>query len=481
MMKLSYYLNKFKIDAKIKDDHEISLITDHSKQVIKNSIYFYIIDKDKTFIDEAIRNGAKTIILSNDIDFDYNNINIVKVSNPKYIMSLFLKESYLLKYNQLPIIIGVTGTTGKTTTSSLIYQSLKRLKYDVLLFSSNGNISYYACCEKKYKTINTTPSLSTIYELMMKNELSYDYVVIEVSSQGFCEGRILNIEFDYMIFTNFSCEHLEYHKTYEKYRSAKLDILKQVKKFIIMPFDFNESKYFLNNLDKMIITYGTSNSDYTIDILSDEINESLFIISNKNKNTLFKSKIIGRFNIYNLTSVYILLNEILVENNKINDVICSLKDVDGRMNVFNMNNNYIIVDYAHSLVAIEYLLEYLKNKKHNRIISIIGSGGNRYKERRRKIGDLVTKICDFTIFTEDNSRDENVEDIIKDMLYEVKTNNFIIKYNRKKAIDFGISLLEKDDILVIIGKGNEDYIERKDKIMFNDLKYVKSYLDNIYE
>lgn len=481
-MRIKDYVKKYYSCVDLRINHIVEKVTDNSKEVTKNSVYIYTLNNEyKKYIIDAINKGAKTIIIDKTVNFMTDkNINIIRSNNPKADLSILLKLLYLEKYGKMPKLIGITGTTGKTTVSTLIYQALKNNNYDVLLIGSNGNFSYYARSEKKYPTFNTTPSLRMIYKLMSKNELSYDYVIIEVSSQSIVDGRINGLLFDYSIITNFDNEHLEYHHNYDDYKNTKARIIDLTKQGIILYNEMKEFDYFKNYSDTLKITCGFENADYNIKIIESNLKGNKFSIKHSFKDYYFTSNIIGDFNIVNLTFVFALLKELKFKDSEINNAFNKFSNVLGRVNKLEKKNRTFIIDYPHSIIALENILKFLNQNKKNRIITIIGTGGDRDKTRRNTIGLITSIYSDYVIFTEDNSRTEDVKDIVNDLIKDIKTNNYEIIYDRKKAIDKAVDIALENDIVAILGKGNENTIKKDVIIKHNDLEYLNEVLEIKY-
>lgn len=478
-MKINDYLKKYYKCSEVIYNHKIDYVTSNSKNVKKNCIYVFIDSYSSTnqqYIFEAINKGAKTIFLS------YKNkslknviskkINLVYVENPKVDLARLLKIVYLNRYLKFPTMISVTGTYGKTTSSSVIYQTIKNIGYDVLLIGSNGNYGYYGNVETYYETKNTTPSIFVIYDLMSKNELAYDYVIIEVSSQGEMEGRILGIEFDYCLITSFSPEHLEYHQNLSEYKNAKARIINKTKYSIIINAQINDYDYFSNLNEVKKVTYGINKGDYKL--LQIDGLDDIFIINDCSKSYLVQTKLKADFNMLNIVGAFALLKELNIDELKILNSINSINPILGRMNLIYNNKKEIYVDYAHTISAVEAVLKYFCKIKKGRIITVIGCGGDRDKSRRPKIGKITSLYSDLVIFTEDNSRSENTKNIINDIISGVENNNYFVEEDRFKAIKLACDISKEDDIVLILGKGNEKQIIANDNSKeFNDIEVVK--------
>lgn len=406
------------------------------------------------YIEEAISRGASKIIAEYG---DYSVDTEIVLSTKKYL------EEYLS--NNLPNIkiIGVTGTNGKTTTCYLIWQMFNKLNIKCAYI---GTLGFYL--DKKIKDLtNTTPGSVELFNLI--NE-AYDYgskyVVMEVSSQALSQERVNFVDFDYAIFTNLTQDHLDYHKTMKNYVEAKqrLFYLLKEKGIGIINYDDVCSNYFqINNY----LTYGYSECDYQIS------GNDKFKINDEE----YEMNLIGKYNIYNMTAAICLFYQLGYNHQDLYKVVSSCTPPEGRMDIIYKNNKTAIVDYAHTPDAVLNILECLKTLKYNKIITVMGCGGNRDKSKRPIMGDIATSNSDYVIFTSDNPRDEDQMSILKDITINLDKKNYEIESNRENAIKKGIQLLEKNDILIVLGKGHEKYqIIKNKKIFFDDKQII---LDNI--
>ncbi len=413
------------------------------------------------YVMDAIKRGASTVIVE---DGDYS-VNTIKVKNTKKYLEEYLENNYYDKIKQLKLI-GITGTNGKTTTSYLIYQALNKLNIKCAYI---GTIGFYTDEIKQLK--NTTPNLYELYNMLLECvNKGYTYVVMEVSSQGISMGRVNTLIFDYVVFTNLTQDHLDYHHTMIDYVMEKQKLFKMTdNSFAIINSDDKYKDYFM--LDNKNITYGKSSSDYVISDIKSSLTGTTFNLNNE----IYKTKLIGEYNVYNLVIVIILLKLLNVDN--INKVIEELTTPPGRMDIIRYNGNNIVVDYAHTPDAVEKIIKEVSKIDHNRIITLVGCGGNRDKTKRPIMGDIATKYSDYVIFTSDNPRFEKPKKILKDITCKLDKNNYKIIVNRKKAIKKAIQMLEKNDILLLLGKGHEEYQVIKDKkLPFSDKKIVLNYI-----
>ena len=389
-----------------------------------NNIFVSLNNK---YIDDAINNGFKKIIVSK------SKFKAVK-STRKY-LEKYLKKYYYKQIKDV-ILIGVTGTNGKTSTSYLIYQALNLAG---IKCSYIGTIGFYL--EKDIKKLNnTTPDICDLYEMIIESiNCGCKAVVMEVSSHALKLGRVNTLKFDYAILTNITEDHLDFHKTYKDYYKTKMSIFKKLKK------------------------KGTKISDIKIE--NYDINNDYFKYNNK----IYNTKIKGEYNIKNIIPSIIILDKMNIDSRKIIPQLCL---PPGRMQIIKFKNNSIIIDYAHTPDAMEKIISTVKIMNHNKIITIFGCGGNREKEKRPKMGEIASLLSDYVILTNDNPRDENPKEIIREIKQNMN-NNYKIIYDRKKAIQEGIKMLKENDVLLILGKGHEEYqiIDNK-KIFFSDLYTV---------
>ena len=458
---------------------EINIKTD-SRKVKKGDIFIALKcanNDGHDYIEDAIRNGASKIFVNNDY---YNkhtkemmpNIDLFhNVENTHSMLVNYLKTNYYDLIKDIKLI-GITGTNGKTTTAYLIYQGLNILGENTAYIGTIG-----AYLKEEVITLNnTTPDILELYNiLLLCKEKEIDNVVMEVSSHALELNRVDSLEYDVGIFTNLTQDHLDYHGNMTKYATSKsylFDKLKNKKTAIIN----NDSEYkeLMIKDNNYNITYGFNKSIYQIINYNVSKDMTKFEYLKGNNNYIVNSPLLGKHNVYNLLTMIILLKEKGVNDKTINEIIPKIKAPKGRMEKINYNKNTIIVDYAHTPDAISNTLNAIKEFSNGKIYSIIGCGGNRDKSKREVMANTTCENSDVAIFTSDNPRMENPIDIIEDMIKSIKHNNYIIYPDRKCAIKKGIDLLDKDDTLVIMGKGHEDYqIIGTEKKYHDDMEYVK--------
>lgn len=427
------------------------------------------------YIEDAIKNGATKIIA------EYGNypVETIIVNNTKDYLVKYLYDNYYSEIKDLKLI-GITGTNGKTTTSILIHNMLNKLGKKTAYIGTNG---FYI--GKFIKELpNTTPEIIDIYELLIEaKKEGCEYVCLEASSHGLDQNRLKGLTFDFAVFTNLTHEHLGYHKTMENYTKAKQKLFNMLRnnKYAIINNDDNYKDYFIvkgnNN-----ITYSFTKGDYYIKEYNITLSHSTFSVVHNNENYTFSTKMLGKHNIYNSLVSIIILNKIGYTFEEINKALNTVEGPIGRMENINYKNNNIIIDYAHTPDGIENVLKTARELKPNKIITVIGCGGGTGsdREKRSEMGNLVLTMSNKTIFTNDNPRDEDPNQIINDLLKEKANDNYIIELDRKTAIKKGIEELTNNDILLILGKGHENYqIIGSNKTHFSDKETVQEIIKNI--
>ena len=412
-------------------------IKDDSRKVVKGDIFVALkkVNDGHKYVLDAIKNGASKVIVE---EGDYD-VETIKVDDTHKYLVDYLYDNYYDQIKNLKLI-GMTGTNGKTTTCFLIYQALNKLGIKCAYI---GTIGFYL--DKKIKSLNnTTPDILEIYELLLEcvdNDI--EYVVMECSSHALDMHRLDKLEFKYGIFSNLTMDHLDYHKTIENYIKAKQKLFDKVTIKTLVNSDDNYKDYFIRN---NTITYGLNGNYKLSDI---DLNNRTFKVNDKT----YKTNLIGKHNIYNLLVVIALLSELKLDTKVVEDLTCP----PGRMDIVNKDDNLIIIDYAHTPDAVSKIINSVKELKHNKIITIIGCGGDRDSFKRPIMSNIACSSSDYVIFTNDNPRNENPNNIISDMLHNLDKFNYEIILNREKAIIKGIQMLDKNDILLVLGKGHENY------------------------
>lgn len=416
------------------------------------------------YVEDAIKNGASKVVVEEGL---YDVETEIVIDTHDYLIN-YLKDNYYSVIKDIKLI-GVTGTNGKTTTCFLIQKALNKIGIKTGYI---GTIGFYV--DEKIRDINnTTPDIYDIYEILLEcKELGCKYVAMEVSSHALDKKRVGGLLFDYAIFTNLTQDHLDYHKDFDDYALAKQKLFKMLKPngYAIINEDDDYKDYFMvhpNNL-----TYGFNESDYQITNTNITSESSKFVLENKEREN-YESKLLGKHNIYNLTCMIIILKLIGIDYKNIYDLVLNSSAPSGRMDTIFHGTNRIIIDYAHTPDAIENVVKAVKLFAKARILVIIGCGGDRDKTKRPKMAKIATNLADYVILTSDNPRTEDPLQILNDMTNGLSNTNYEVIESREDAIKRGIQILEENDILLVLGKGHENYqVIGREKIHFDDKEIV---------
>ena len=421
------------------------------------------------YIEKAIENGASKIIA------EHGNYSVPTqlVKNTRLYLENYLKENYN-SYLEDMTLIGITGTNGKTTSAYLIYQALNMLGIKTAYI---GTIGFFM--DKKIMNLpNTSVDICDTYDLLMKSyDAGYKTVVMETSSHALYNGRLKTIHFDYAIFTNLTQDHLDYHKTMKNYALAKQILFHSLKKdgVALVNSDDSYKDYFLLKENKNI-TYGFGKCDYCIHDVVMNHQGSTFSVNHLKVET----KLIGRYNIYNTAVAITLLKQMNFQDNEIVDVIKKLNPPAGRMDKVEFKNSSIIIDYAHTPDALENFISTVKEFVNGNIYIVFGCTGDRDRTKRPIMTNIVGSYAKYFIITNDDPHYEDPNQIVSDTIEGLTYQNYEICLDRKKAIEKGINLLEENDVLLILGKGHEEFmIVGREKIPFNDKKVVLEYLEKL--
>ena len=418
-------------------------------------------DDGHNYIEEAIDKGAVCIIASQG---EYS-VKTITVNDTRTYLSNYLKELYIEKLDKIRLI-GISGTRGKTTTGDLIYQLLNNLGSKTAYIGTNG---FYMNDEVK-KISSTTPDIYEIYLLINKAiENECENIIIEVSSKAITQRHVEGLRFDMVIFTNFIVDGLN-EEEIQTYLNTKIELFKMIKKngtAIINSKDPYYQNFALPQNNNVF--YGSKDSDYQISNIGLTYDFTEFDINEIH----VEIPLLGSYNIYNYLAAYVTAKNLHFPDEAIANAQEKLKQVDGRYQGIKYNDSLIIIDYAYDKNQIESIIKCTREFAKGRIITLIGSGGEVRENQRSQIGKMVTKKSDYAIFTTDNPRHEEPEDIIDEMTKEIQNDNYEVIVNRKEAIKHGINMLENYDILLVLGKGHEEtQIIGSDEFPFKDYNEV---------
>lgn len=461
--KLNYKCVKGSTDVMIND-----IVYDSRKADAQNAflcIEGAVTDGHK-YIKNAMEQGCKVFIIQKDIEsiqeLSEADVTVIKTDDTRVALSYMAQTQYDYPAKKLTTI-AITGTKGKTTTSFMIKTILEQHGHKVGLIGTTG----VYICDKFIKTHNTTPESYDIQKFfsMMADE-GCDSCVMEVSSQALKLNRTIGIQFDYGIFTNMSPDHIgeNEHKDYEEYVYCKSLLFKQCKHGIFNTDD-KEAVNMTKNAVCDIHTYGfDKNADLHIDNIEYLVRPGfigLAIDVSGEINDHFEVSTPGKFSAYNAMSALMTVKLIGVS---IEDMKKGMLNtfVKGRVESVKVSDRFtLLIDYAHNAMSMESLLTTIREYKPKRVVSLFGCGGNRSKLRRYEMGEISGKYADLSIITADNSRYENVLDIIEDIKVGInKTDGeYVVIPDRREAIKYSMINAQEGDIVLLLGKGHEDYQE----------------------
>ena len=433
------------------------------------------------YIDKAIASGANAIVCEKLPENLVNEVSYMEVAESKAALAVMASNYYGNPSKNLKLV-GVTGTNGKTTVSSLLYQLFKKAGYKVGLLSTIRIM----VDDKEYSTKHTTPDALTInYYLSLMSEAGVEYCFMEASSHGIDQRRTFGLVFAGAIFTNLSHDHLDYHNSFAEYRDAKKRLFDELPKqaFALSNMDDKNGLVMLQNTRARKFTYALkSYADYRAQILENQFSGQLLKIDN---NELW-TKLIGHFNAYNILAIYAAADLLGLEKFETLKLLSELENVNGRFQYYISKKRITaIVDYAHTPDALKNVLETISALRtgNENVITIVGCGGDRDKSKRPVMGHIASSMSNKVIFTSDNPRTESPGVIISEMEAGVEPQNAVKVLaieNREQAIRTACQLAEAKDIILLAGKGHETYQETHGKrVDFDDYKIVKQVLEDL--
>ena len=485
MIELKNILYKVTIDAVVGDTSvSINNIQFDSRKIVSGDVFVAIkgtkVD-GHDYIEQVIEKGANTIICENIPKITIEGVTYVKVDNTSKALAIMASNYYGVPSENLRLV-GVTGTNGKTTIATLLYQLFKKAGYKVGLLST---VKIFVD-QKEYKATHTTPDSLTINKYLseMNNE-GVEFCFMEVSSHGIHQSRTEGLCFEGAIFTNLTHDHLDYHETFAEYRDVKKSFFDNLPKsaFSLVNIDDKNGAVMLQNTVSKKYTYALkSYADYRAQILENQLN-GLFLKINDNE---VWTKLIGNFNAYNLLAIYGTADLLGLESVEVLRLMSELDSVSGRFQyLISEEKITAIVDYAHTPDALKNVLETVNSirTKNEKLITVVGCGGDRDKTKRPIMAHIASALSDKVIFTSDNPRTENPEQIIKDMEVGVQPQNFkktMSIVDRNQAIKTACQLANANDIILIAGKGHETYQEVNGvRTNFDDYKKVEEFLKKL--
>lgn len=485
MTQLKDLLYKVSIEA-VKGSTDIAVrnIDFDSRKIGSDDVFVAIrgsVSDGHDFIEKAINLGATAIVCNVFPDIIVTGITYIQVKDTNKALA-FLAANFYGNPSQSLKLTGITGTNGKTTIASLLYQLFKKAGY------KSGLISTVKVMvdEVEHKATHTTPDSLTINKYLREMvDAGVDFCFMEVSSHGIHQKRTEGLLFAGGVFTNLSHDHLDYHDTFAEYRDVKKLFFDHLPRqaFALTNLDDKNGLVMLQNTIAKKLTYALkSYADYRAQILENQLSGLLLKI---NESEVWV-RLIGTFNAYNLLAIYGTAVNLGLEELEVLRLLSELESVSGRFQ-FIVSDQKItaIVDYAHTPDALENVLKTINDirTKNEQLITVVGCGGDRDKTKRPIMADIASNLSDKVILTSDNPRGEDPQDIISEMEKGVQPQNYkktVSVVDRKQAIKMACQLAGPNDIILIAGKGHETYQEIKGvRYDFDDMAIVKELLDQL--
>ena len=420
--------------------------------------------------EEAKKCGAIAFLVE-EYDYDFQGMQIL-VNDTRKALSIIAKNYYGVK---IPKVIGITGTNGKTTTTSMVAHILKEAGKKVGLIGTEG-VFFEG---QKINLHMTTPDPIELFKVLgQMQKMKVEYVVMEVSAHAIALKKIYALDFFVKALTNITEDHLDFFKNLKHYQQTKMDFINSSKGIKVVNID---DKYGCKIASKnhSVFTYSLC---LPADAMATNIKNGgkEFDAFLNGENLQIKTNLIGNYNVSNALCAMLICKKIGLNKNQIRNGLKTFKSVEGRLNVYKKGEVTAIVDFAHTPDALKNVLSTLKNVTTGRLIVVFGCGGNREKEKRPLMGEVTEKLCDYVFVTSDNPRFEEPEQIAKEIVQGIKGNNFEVILDRRQAIARAVNFAKAGDTIAICGKGAEDYLEIKgqkypysDKQVLLDLNFVQ--------
>ncbi len=460
------------IDIEYKNqDADIRLITDDSRKCCENSV-FVCTKKGTDYVKQAVEKGAVLVVSEMALD-----VNCVVVENARKAFAVMSAEFFDNCHKRLRLI-GVTGTNGKTTTAEMIHRiiSLSGRKCGLVstVRNTDGDSDKEALC--------TTPDPFTLHGIFSEiYRKGGEFCVVECSSQGLHQERLYGLNFETAVLTNIGRDHLDYHEDEESYISAKKKLFMHSDRAVINLDDEKADEFIASSKGK-VITYSLKKdeADFTAKCIKPGEEGSDYAFVGDSIIHRIKLNVPGEFNVSNSMAALCVALRFDISLDCAAAAIRSFYGVKGRMEVVPLNEEYkVIIDYAHTPESLRQLLLTVSAFKKGRVIAVFGCGGNRDKQKRAVMGQTVCELADIAIVTSDNPRHENPSDIIDDILSGMEKTRIpvYIRENRDKAVMFALKIAEKNDIILLCGKGHETYqITGNEKISFDEREKVLGFI-----
>jgi len=463
---------------------EVTSIENDNRKVQPGSLFIcikgYTVD-GHDYAESAEKNGAVAVLAERELSL---NIPVIVVKNTKRAMAL-LSDFYFGHPTQKLHLVGITGTNGKTTTSHLIEKIFADCGKNTGLIGT----MYTKIGEKTFNTKNTTPESLTLQKTFKQMvDSGVTSAVMEVSSHALVEGRVHGCDYDVAVFTNLTQDHLDFHKTMDEYRQAKGLLFSQLgntfnsqkPKYAVLNADDKASEQYMNSTAARVVTYGIDHdADFHAGNIKMTATGTSFELSSPLGLFSVNMKLIGKFSVYNVLAS---IAAAVVSGVAMDKVIASIEEVQGvsgRFEAVNAGQEFsVIVDYSHTPDSLENALKTVRQFAEKRIFVVVGCGGDRDRTKRPLMAKIACALATDPIFTSDNPRSEDPEDILREMEAGVKGENYQSITDRKQAIYYAVNNAEQGDVILIAGKGHETYQQiGKETFDFDDRLVAKEAIE----
>ncbi|MED3996507.1 UDP-N-acetylmuramoyl-L-alanyl-D-glutamate--2,6-diaminopimelate ligase [Peribacillus frigoritolerans] len=468
---LSYLHSLFTYEG---ENPEITSIENDNRKVIDGSLFVcikgYTVD-GHDFAQLAVEHGAAAVIAERPLDLD---VPVIVVRDSSRAMAV-LADAFYGHPTQKMRLIGITGTNGKTTTSHLLEKIFEDRHEKTGLIGT----MYTKIADTVYETKNTTPDSVTLQKAFHEMaEASVSTAIMEVSSHALELGRVHGCDYDIAVFTNLTQDHLDFHKTMDRYRQAKSLFFSQLgnayienrPKYAVLNADDEATADFIKATAATVVTYGIDNeADIRAKDIKIDANGTSFTLTAGKEERYIQLKLIGKFSVYNVLSA---ISAALCAGNDLDETIRSVEDIKGvagRFELISANQDFpVIVDYAHTPDSLENVLKTVGEFARKKIYVIVGCGGDRDKTKRPIMAQIACSLATDPIFTSDNPRSENAAQILRDMEAGVAGKEYTVIEDRRQAIAYAVSKAEEGDVILIAGKGHETYQLVGDEVLHFD-------------
>lgn len=448
-------------------DVDVTSIAFDARKVQEGCLFFCLKGRvdGHDYAMEAVAAGAKALVTERQLDL---NVPEIVVPDTRHALSVACARFY--RPEKMPKIIGITGTNGKTTTTYIVKSILENAGRSVGIIGTT-EVAYGSV--RRPATLTTPDPVelySTIYEMA---DAGVEYVVMEASAHALYLKKLDGLYFDVAAFTNLSRDHLDYFKSMDAYAAAKKLLFGRTA-FAVVNVDDALGREIVRECRTPLLTYGCDNPA-DVFALSPKITVDgvRYVLNATDDIAEIRFSLPGRFNMYNTLCAAAIAKALGIDMHHITEGIRTLTKVEGRFNVINTAKCNIIIDFAHTDDGLKNILTTIREFAPKRIITVFGCGGDRDRTKRPLMGQVVCALSDYAIITSDNSRNEDPEAIIADITAGIEGDNYAVRPDREEAIRYALEIAEQDDIVLVAGKGAEQYTEvGGKKIPYNDEAYI---------